>query len=383
MKQPRFAEQNYPCWRMIGRASSIALLGLWLAGLASQAMAQGQAPAQPSKEDCPTRPISGVSETGGVVVTLDPGTLWRPRGGEVQFTASSRDGATLSVQRIQVCIGWSSSLDNGAAPSVSHALSPAPDVRSISAGGSTATFGATVPNLAPIPSYWPLRVASRSDVGFTGVMTVPVADMVVAVTLADGTKAVQMLPVGVTSVTYAIVIAGFCIAGFFLGCRLFVRNRSIAGRNLALKLISTPDGLASLSQFQILLWTVTIGASAVYVMVLSGNLIDLTSGALVLLGIAGSAGLLARVPGSQSRLAGQNPQPSGAAATTPRWSDLVVVDGTVDVTRVQMLIFTLISAAFVTLKVLVGYAIPDIPANFLLLMGISNGIYVAGRHLPN
>ena len=71
MKQPRFAEQNYPCWRIIGRASSIALLGLWLAGLASQAMAQGQAPAQPSKEDCPTRPISGVSETGGVVVTLD------------------------------------------------------------------------------------------------------------------------------------------------------------------------------------------------------------------------------------------------------------------------------------------------------------------------
>jgi hypothetical protein len=101
------------------------------------------------------------------------------------------------------------------------------------------------------------------------------------------------------------------------------------------------------------------------------------------LGIAGSAGLLARVPSDQTQPARQNPPPDQPVTATPRWSDLVVVDGTVDVTRVQMLIFTLISAAFVMLKVLVSYTIPDIPANFLLLMGISNGIYVAGRHLPN
>jgi hypothetical protein len=48
-----------------------------------------------------------------------------------------------------------------------------------------------------------------------------------------------------------------------------------------------------------------------------------------------------------------------------------------------MLIFTLISAAFVIVKVVVAYQIPAIPDNFLLLMGISNGVYLTGRTLPD
>jgi hypothetical protein len=59
----------------------------------------------------------------------------------------------------------------------------------------------------------------------------------------------------------------------------------------------------------------------------------------------------------------------------------LVSDGEIDVTRVQMLIFTLISAGFVMIKVLTSYEIPEIPAGYLLLMGISNGVYIAGRHL--
>ncbi len=161
-------------------------------------------------------------------------------------------------------------------------------------------------------------------------------------------------------------------------------------------------------------------------MTLSGNLINLSEGTLILLGIAGGAALAARVPAGSSQ-AGQKdsaqgapptqpsaPQtdPSAAAADQqqpaatetkpapavgnkqtkgpsdpnpgpPQWSDLVVVDGTIDLTRVQMLIFTLISAGFVGLQVLVTYTIPEIPTNFLLLMGISNSIYVAGRQLPD
>ena len=63
----------------------------------------------------------------------------------------------------------------------------------------------------------------------------------------------------------------------------------------------------------------------------------------------------------------------------PRWSDLVVTavhPGEIDVTRVQMLFFTLISAGFVALKLFNSYVIPDIPEGFMLLMGISNGVYI-------
>jgi hypothetical protein len=62
----------------------------------------------------------------------------------------------------------------------------------------------------------------------------------------------------------------------------------------------------------------------------------------------------------------------------------VVADGQneIDVTRVQMLFFTVVSAFFVALKVFVGGEIPEIPNGFLLLMGISNGVYLTAKFVP-
>ncbi len=60
-----------------------------------------------------------------------------------------------------------------------------------------------------------------------------------------------------------------------------------------------------------------------------------------------------------------------------------MVDGkpvqTIDVTRVQMLFFTLITAAFVVLTVGSTYEIPPIPDGFMTLMGISNGVYLGSK----
>lgn len=69
----------------------------------------------------------------------------------------------------------------------------------------------------------------------------------------------------------------------------------------------------------------------------------------------------------------------------PLWSDLVVTPGTantVEIARVQMLFFTVITALFVAMKVLTSNQIPDIPEGFLLLMGISNGVYLVGKAIP-
>ena len=57
--------------------------------------------------------------------------------------------------------------------------------------------------------------------------------------------------------------------------------------------------------------------------------------------------------------------------------------GEIDVTRVQMLFFTLISVAFVAIKLISGYTIPDIPEGFMLLMGISNGVYLSAKFVPD
>ena len=50
-----------------------------------------------------------------------------------------------------------------------------------------------------------------------------------------------------------------------------------------------------------------------------------------------------------------------------------------DVSRVQMLCFTLITAVFVGIRVATSYAIPDIPEGYLLLMGISNSVFVGSQ----
>ena len=56
--------------------------------------------------------------------------------------------------------------------------------------------------------------------------------------------------------------------------------------------------------------------------------------------------------------------------------------GEIDVTRAQMLFFTLVAAVFVGMKVLASYVIPDIPQGILLLMGISNGVDITAKFIP-
>lgn len=76
------------------------------------------------------------------------------------------------------------------------------------------------------------------------------------------------------------------------------------------------------------------------------------------------------------------------ATQVPKWSDLVINEATnddgtvtreVDVTRFQMLMFTVITATFVLLNVITTYVIPEISTGFLTLMGISNGLYVGSK----
>jgi hypothetical protein len=65
----------------------------------------------------------------------------------------------------------------------------------------------------------------------------------------------------------------------------------------------------------------------------------------------------------------------------PTWSDLVASDGggEIDITKVQMLVFTVLAALFVTLKIGDDSAIPTIPDGMIILMGLSNGVYVGGK----
>jgi hypothetical protein len=283
---------------------------------------------------------------------------------------------------------------------------------------------------------------------------VPAADVRIIAVKDDVPVADVTTTIGITYTFAGGFWAGLTIVTVFVLLAIVARSRlqdpGIKRANRLLRIIYRPNGRASLSQFQIVLWTLVVAASAVYVMALSGELIEITNGTLVLLGIAGGATLGAKAHGEMQNSAAQAAAATAgrdadkrtieaaeksaaalAAATDakaaaeqqlaakaaadakrkaqaaqaiakacnqppdgqePRWSDLIVnettitnADGTVtvtreiDVTRFQMLLFTVITAAFVVMNVATTYVIPEIPTGFVTLMGISNGVYLGAK----
>jgi hypothetical protein len=431
--------------------------------------------------DCNTAPPN--PKPSDVVVKIDPGTTWQPRGGQIRIVVESAT-QMLKGTDVTVCFRWSSGKE-------ALYLPPA----AVQAAESTpmkAVYRVTVPELKRVDSSWFDRVSGKlpadptQPAQFDNGMIVPVADVKVIVGTAESTLATTVLEVGVTSVWNAALVTLLCVLAAQGLLYSWAVHRKVPGRSPWMRMISTREGYASLSQMQIVLWSFLFGAGATYVMILSGSLIDIPTGALVLLGIAGATTLGSRIQGANAQAAALQPSadlPAATAAPTapqnvtviastdhtvtlqwdppaagavaavyavsyarqafadwresddcirqnshrvsrllpdtayvfqvmarntnsasapvqvtertkqaaliprqPVWSDLVVTPhhpGEIDVTRVQMLFFTLISVAFVAIKLITSYMIPDIPEGFMLLMGISNGVYLSAKFVPD
>lgn len=430
--------------------------------------------------DCNAAPSN--PKPSDVVVKVDPGTAWQPRGGQIRIVVESAT-QMLKGTDVTVCFRWSSGQQ-------AQYLPPA----AVQAAESTpmkAVYRVTVPELKRVESSWFDRVSGRlpadptQPTQFDNGMIVPVADVKVIVGTAESTLATTVLEVGVTSVWNAALVTLLCVLAAQGLLYSWAVHRKVPGRSPWMRMVSTREGYASLSQMQIVLWSFLFGAGATYVMILSGSLIDIPTGALVLLGIAGATTLGSRIQGANAQAAASSPSDLPAATAAPAapqnvtviastdhtvtlqwdppaagavaavyavsyarqafadwresedcirqnshrvsrllpdttyvfqvtarntnsasapvqvtertkqaaliprqpvWSDLVVTPhhpGEIDVTRVQMLFFTLISVAFVAIKLITSYMIPDIPEGFMLLMGISNGVYLSAKFVPD
>ncbi len=458
------------------RAKRRAWLGL-AAGLWAGLLLPGGPAAAADCNAAPPNPMPS-----DVVVKVDQGTAWQPRGGQVRIVVESATQMLKGIG-VTVCFRWSSGQQ-------AQYLPPA----AVQAAESTpmkAVYRVTVPELKRVGSSWFDRVSGKlptdptQPTQFDNGMIVPVADVKVIVGTAESTLATTVLEVGVTSVWNAVLVTLLCVLVAQGLLYSWAVHRKVPGRSPWMRMISTREGYASLSQMQIVLWSFLFGAGATYVMILSGSLIDIPTGALVLLGIAGATTLGSRIQGANAQAAAPSPSDlpaataapaapqnvtviastdhtvtlqwdppaAGAAAAVyavsyarqafadwresddcirqnshrvarllpdtgyvfqvtarnansasapvqvtertkqaaliprqPLWSDLVVTPhhpGEIDVTRVQMLFFTLIAVAFVAIKLITGYMIPDIPEGFMLLMGISNGVYLSAKFVPD
>lgn len=345
---------------MAGRG--IAAVVLVLLALANSARAQDAA--------CDT-PLTANALNASVTLN---NVYWQPEGGDVSFKIDGLGDAAQVGATLIVCFRY--------APDGRWTESPS--VRRLPSTG-TILIGASVPDEILDSDHAHRHVAT---LGFA-------ADGEIRVIAQNGDKKPiywNTQPIGISCISLSAIaaIVAVLLTWIFLARVRKMRNLP-RGPNWILSVISDGNGNASLSQFQIILWTFVIGASAVYVMVLSGSLLSISDGTLILLGISGVAAAGAKL----NAMMATNPNPPPPTLTqaqpapkpspgVPHWSDLVISttdDNEIDVTRVQMLFFTVVAAVFVLLKVLSTWVVPDIPTNFLLLMGISNGVYLTSKFI--
>jgi hypothetical protein len=389
-----------------------------------------EAPARPVARTCNDDiPRETPAEALKYKVTVHPDTSWRPVGGEVRVDIEGQN-ITLDGLMVKACCRprlWD--------PSRKYV--PGDPVKVYSWVGNKIDLGIVVPPVdenGARAGWFDDYVSARFLTMQKYSSLVPIRDLRIIGTggPAATTPLDVVVPIGITSVLASFVTTVVALACAMFILRRFVSSGNAQASNFLLAVIATKNGFASLSQFQVMLWTLVVGASSLYVILSSGNLVSISNDVLALLGISGvtllganlktsqtgstaksgrtkspAAGGSTPIPAParaaahahapapapvavaqatpQTMTGGQAPGALAATGRAPRWSDLIAnpdSSGEIDVTRVQMLFFTVISAIFVSLKVFQSYSIPDLPSGYLLLMGISNGVYLTNKFVP-
>ncbi len=146
------------------------------------------------------------------------------------------------------------------------------------------------------------------------------------------------------------------------------------------------NGRASLSNLQVFGFSLLVAALVLFILLRLGTLADLSADILLLLGIAAvgtAGGKLADQ--SRNRLSAETYAwlrqkgwlASGQVETC--WSQLFTTDGTLDVTKLQMGAFSLVVAFALGLLGSFDLSTFDIPDTLLGVLGLSQGVYVAGK----
>lgn len=135
------------------------------------------------------------------------------------------------------------------------------------------------------------------------------------------------------------------------------------------------SGRYSLANVQIALWTLLVLYSLCYVWYATGEILSISPGIMVLLGISGTTSVASHTLEALQ-------QADTATGKTATLRDLVSTDGNFDPMRFQMLGFTLFTWVYALVSVLKSEGLPEIPEHLYILMGISNTSYVASKLPP-
>ena len=153
-------------------------------------------------------------------------------------------------------------------------------------------------------------------------------------------------------------------------------------------MISGPNGRASLSIFQIALFTFVVFFLLFLFLLRTGTLANLSTDVAGLLGIAigGAIGgsianqsLVSLSAGNDTWLRSKGWLPPREQPPNPRFRDLVTTGGLFDIYRFQSFTFNVVVAVALLVSGFTGLAEFTIPAGLLALLGLSQVAYVGGK----
>ncbi len=149
------------------------------------------------------------------------------------------------------------------------------------------------------------------------------------------------------------------------------------------------SGRASLSNMQIIFFSVIVLFLVTYILLRTGILASLSNDVLLLLGIAAAGSTGGKLAQNNTRrLSFDNwawakrkgwTIASGNHVTRPKWSDLFTTDDDFDPYRFQMLSFSLVVGVSLLMIGLSGLAGFTVPASLLAVIGLSQATYIGGK----
>lgn len=206
---------------------------------------------------------------------------------------------------------------------------------------------------------------------------------------AYGQDNITALPIGIPDARWAFIWGLVAVlVSFFLIWALIRKSRSLGRTKSAarfflfpLQFAITPIGTYSISITQILLWTYITIFGIVYVYILSGAFLEITSQLLMLLGIGGGTALAAKI----NAISKSEEIPSkylDLVETTrrePELRNLISIGDKLNIFKFQMLVFTLLAGYMVLMEIIQARTFPLIPGNLIALMGLSSAVYLGNE----
>lgn len=189
-------------------------------------------------------------------------------------------------------------------------------------------------------------------------------------------------------VTAVVAALAFTLLAYCLGA-LAARHGKGWARLNPINLTIDGSGRASLSQMQILFFSVIVLFLVTYILLRTGVLANLSDQVLLLLGIAGAGSVGGTVAtASRHRISFENwawakkkgwTGPTGYTVVDPSWSDLISTGGDFDPYRFQMLTFSIVVGMALLLLGVNGLASFSIPTALLGVLGLSQVTYIGGK----